>query len=192
MSENLSGFYGSVMRSVLYVSILAGFCQINLIQPAYSNPSASQLETQEAAPGPLMDMRRTVLQRIKDAKQHGVGIAPYLAAYNNAEASVRGGEAEDKIRPRLESLLHSLDEQIKRAEVLKTQRPVPITKSAAQQQYASPAEAEAKAAAEKKKAMLEKLKEKLKDDNLEIPDDLREKLMGSEQGKQILEKLKKE
>lgn len=192
MSEKRRKFYGSPMQSLLSICTLAATGSPILAQPAHVNPADIQLETQEVAPGPLMELRHNLLQKMKDAKSRGVGIAPYFSAYTNTEAAIRGGETEDKVRPRLESLLRSLDEQIQRAEILKTQRPAPVSKPPDRQASSSPAEAEAKAAAEKKKAMLEKLKEKLKNDNLEIPDDLREKLMESEQGKQLLEKLKKE
>lgn len=76
-------------------------------------------------PGPAEDKRLALLGRIISAKDKGIGIDAYLSAFSALEQSVKGGESEAAILKRLESLNSSLDDQIKRSVILKTQRPAP-------------------------------------------------------------------
>lgn len=76
-------------------------------------------------PGPAEDKRLALLGRIINAKDKGIGIDAYLSAFSALEQSVKGGESEAVILKRLESLNSSLDDQIKRSVILKTQRPAP-------------------------------------------------------------------
>jgi hypothetical protein len=63
--------------------------------------------------------------RIFNAKAQGIGIDAYLNAFAMLENSVKTGETEANLNKRIDSLNSSLDDQLKRSAVLKTQRPAP-------------------------------------------------------------------
>lgn len=78
-----------------------------------------------ASPGILYDERKRLLERIKEAKAEGIGVSGYHGAFASLEQSVKGGEPADRLKSRLDSLHKSLDDQLKRSKLLKTQRPIP-------------------------------------------------------------------
>jgi hypothetical protein len=76
-------------------------------------------------PGPAEARRTALLMRIFNAKSQGIGIDAYLNAFAMLENSVKTGETEANLNKRIDSLNSSLDDQLKRSAVLKTQRPAP-------------------------------------------------------------------
>lgn len=76
-------------------------------------------------PGPAEARRTALLMRIFNAKSQGIGIDAYLNAFAMLENSVKTGETEVNLNKRIDSLNSSLDDQLKRSAVLKTQRPAP-------------------------------------------------------------------
>jgi len=79
----------------------------------------------DVVPGQLEEKRRWVLAQIMAAKSQGCGIAAYLGEFNRIEDMVKGGQPYAVVDERLDKLRGNLDEQLKRAQVLKVQRPVP-------------------------------------------------------------------
>lgn len=76
-------------------------------------------------PGPAEAKRTALVLRIFNAKAQGIGIDAYLNAFAMLENSVKTGETEANLNKRIDSLNSSLDDQMKRSAVLKTQRPAP-------------------------------------------------------------------
>lgn len=76
-------------------------------------------------PGPAEARRTALVMRIFNAKSQGIGIDAYLNAFAMLENSVKSGETEANLNKRIDSLNSSLDDQLKRSAVLKTQRPAP-------------------------------------------------------------------
>ncbi len=76
-------------------------------------------------PGPAEARRTALVMRIFNAKSQGIGIDAYLNAFAMLENSVKTGETEANLNKRIDSLNSSLDDQLKRSAVLKTQRPAP-------------------------------------------------------------------
>jgi hypothetical protein len=81
------------------------------------------------ASGPLLEQRKHLLDQIHQANSHGIGTANYMLAFKAIEDQVNAGAPETQIRPRVESLTNSLADQLKRAQILKTQRPLPPVSS---------------------------------------------------------------
>lgn len=84
----------------------------------------------EVSPGPLLEKRRALFQRLMQARDKGIGITNYLAAFKGIEESAKTGESEESLGKRLDSLGSSLSDQLKRSVILKTQKlPPPIAAS---------------------------------------------------------------
>lgn len=79
----------------------------------------------EFTPGPLLDARKSLMEDIKKAKARGVGIAGYMTAFQAIEEQVKAGTPTEQITPRIDSVKRSLADQLKRSDVLKTQKPIP-------------------------------------------------------------------
>ncbi len=98
-----------------------------------SSPAAASAPAAAAAandgplvePGPAEARRTALVMRIFNAKSQGIGIDAYLNAFAMLENSVKTGETEANLNKRIDSLNSSLDDQLKRSAVLKTQRPAP-------------------------------------------------------------------
>ena len=90
--------------------------------PAIVAPAA---DDKLVEPGPAEARRTALIMRIFNAKAQGIGIDAYLNAFAMLENSVKTGETEANLNKRIDSLNSSLDDQIKRSAVLKTQRPAP-------------------------------------------------------------------
>ena len=98
-----------------------------------SSPAAASAPAAPAAandgplvePGPAEARRTALVMRIFNAKSQGIGIDAYLNAFAMLENSVKTGETEANLNKRIDSLNSSLDDQLKRSAVLKTQRPAP-------------------------------------------------------------------
>lgn len=92
---------------------------------AADNPTPPAAAATEFASGPLLDARKALMEDIKRAKSRGVGIAGYTAAFEAIEEQVKAGNAPEQITPRIDSVKRSLADQLKRSDVLKTQKPIP-------------------------------------------------------------------
>jgi hypothetical protein len=174
----------------------AGATQVNA-EAAAGTPAAAQAPagTGEPVPGPLLEARKILFQRIGQAKQEGIGTGAYLAEYQSIEQAVSSGQSEDVIKPRIERLARALRDQLERGKILKTQRPIPPTPS---QSTTPPAAAGGPAglAGGPQAALLEKVKEKLSGGGLGgglggggLPAGA-EDFLNSDKGKKLLEKLK--
>lgn len=157
---------------------------------ASGNP-ASAAPPVGVGPGPLSEARKVLFNRLMLAKKEGIGIGAYMAEFARIEEAARNGDAPESLQPRIASLARSLKEQLDRRQILKTQRPVPSpgTGSSADssQQPPSAGSGAAGGGGDRTAAIIDKLKEKLKDGD--IPDGLKEKFLNSDQGRKILEKL---
>jgi hypothetical protein len=160
--------------------------------------SGAPVAADEVAPGPLVEARKMLWQRINQAKSEGIGTGAYVNAFQAMEEDVKGGKTEDQLRPRIESLARSLKDQLDRSKILKTQRPVPPTASQQAGGGASGGPAaggggasglSAALGGKDPNALLDKLREKL--NSGDIPAGLKEKVLNSEKGRQLLEKLSK-
>lgn len=78
-----------------------------------------------AAPGPAQAARQRLFERIQQAKSQGIGIGGYLQAFRALEDQAKNGDAEEKINPRIEQIHKSIADQMERAKILKTQKPIP-------------------------------------------------------------------
>lgn len=78
-----------------------------------------------AADGPMLAERRKLAETIGAAKNFGFGTTAYVNAFNGLEERVKAGAPELEVKNRLNSIVSGLDEQLKRAKQLKTQRPAP-------------------------------------------------------------------
>jgi len=87
--------------------------------------AAAQTDAPEIAPGPLQEQRKKLYATIMTAKNYGFGTTAYLNAFNSLEDSVKAGAAEKDIKSRLDSIVVSLEEQLKRSQQLKVQRAAP-------------------------------------------------------------------
>lgn len=88
-------------------------------------PAAAAADGPLVEPGPAEAKRTALVLRIFNAKAQGIGIDAYLNAFAMLENSVKTGETEANLNKRIDSLNSSLDDQLKRSAVLKTQRPAP-------------------------------------------------------------------
>jgi hypothetical protein len=73
--------------------------------------------------GPLLEKRKLILSKIQAAKKQGTGISGYMAEYGRIEQMVKNDEPEANYADRLASLQNAIDDQLKRSQLLKTQRP---------------------------------------------------------------------
>ena len=88
-------------------------------------PAVAAADGPLVEPGPAEAKRTALVLRIFNAKAQGIGIDAYLNAFAMLENSVKTGETEANLNKRIDSLNSSLDDQLKRSAVLKTQRPAP-------------------------------------------------------------------
>lgn len=131
-------------------------------------PTPSQLiET-----GPAEDKRRNLLIRILSAKEKGIGIDAYLNAFGALEHSVKTGESEAALVKRIDSLNSSLDDQLKRSAILKTQRPAPPVAASS---FPPSSSANSGGGSGGGGDVLQQLKEKYGN---QVPDNLKDKLGG--------------
>ena len=74
------------------------------------------------AKGPLLEKRQQALNYIKKAEKYGVGIKPYMQAFNKLEADVKKGISEKEIKRRVDSITKSAYQQMLRARQSKMRR----------------------------------------------------------------------
>jgi hypothetical protein len=169
--------------------------------PAAATPEPPAATTSGAtegpAPGPLLEARKMLWQRIQQAKGEGIGTAAYVTAFKGVEDEVKAGKTAEDIKPRIESLARSLKDQLDRSKILKTQRPIPPTAS----QSSGPSGGGGPAASAgpgkggglsaalggSDSDLIGKLKDKFLNGG-EIPDSLKQKAMQSKKGRELMEK----
>lgn len=116
---------------LLSVSFITSICAaIAQEQPAPSATTSGAAATEEpVSPGPLLEARKMLWMRINLAKSEGIGTSTYITAFKSLDEEVKRGKSDAELRPRIESLARSLKDQLDRAKILKTQRPIPPTAS---------------------------------------------------------------
>ena len=93
--------------------------------PSEAPKQATGTDAPNIAPGPLEEQRKKLYATIMTAKNYGFGTTAYLNAFNALEDSVKAGAAEKDVKVRLDSIVRGLEEQLKRSQELKVQRPAP-------------------------------------------------------------------
>ena len=77
------------------------------------------------AAGPMQEKRQQLYNDLQQAKTQGIGITMYMMGFDAMEDRVKAGDTETKIAERVNMLSQKLNEQFKRSNDLKTQRPTP-------------------------------------------------------------------
>ncbi len=154
------------------------------------------------ADGPLAGERKDLLEKIAISRKLGIGVAPYLAAFNQIEEMVKSGAAADAIGKRVDSVKISLFDQVRRMKEIKERPAQPalhtVPSSGSSNVLALPGSGVVEGS--NKQSRLRELKEKYGDQirgALANPDvreklsdpETRDKLMQSPMGQKILEKL---
>lgn len=143
--------------------------------PASTAPSAAaSSDGPLVEPGPAEAKRTALVLRIFNAKAQGIGIDAYLNAFAMLENSVKTGETEANLNKRIDSLNSSLDDQLKRSAVLKTQRPAPPVAASG---FPAGGLGSASSSAGGTSDLIRKLQEKYGD---QIPANLKDKLSGGQ------------
>lgn len=158
--------------------------------PAKSPASAAvinDIQSAEVVHGPLEDKRLALRNKITAAKKQGIGISVYTVEFSRIEDLVKQGGDPAAIQKRVDSLSSNLDEQMKRSQILKTQRPVPPSSIQAAHDGSS-AQSHGGSGMD---AVLKKLKEKYGD---QIPSNIdpetRDKFLHSDAAKELLKKFR--
>lgn len=87
-----------------------------------SDPMAL-LYAEKVAPGPFEAKRQLLLSSIKVAKKQNFGITSYLNELNKIEEQIKQGNATPQLEARIDSIADGLTDQLKRSQILKSQRP---------------------------------------------------------------------
>jgi hypothetical protein len=184
------------MSKKFYRTVSFIFCAavaLSYVVPCFAEDAPA---AQTFAPGPALEARQKLFERIQQAKAQGVGIGGYLTAFNALEDQVKAGDAEDKIRGRAESINKAVNEQIEKAKVLKLQKPAPPTASqmkGSDSGFSSqpPKSGGAPGGGAGGGDMASKIKEKFGDKLENLPDSIKDKIMNNPDAQQkIMEKLK--
>lgn len=161
--------------------------------PATSStaPVSAAAQAPDVVPGPLLQERQELFEHIQQAGEHGIGTSNYKMAFKALEDQVAAGASEVQIKSRVEELSDALKDQLKRAQILKTQRPLPPSESQ-QADAGAPAApvspAGGLAAALGNSGLLDKLKDKLGSGGLPSADVV-DKLLKDPKAKDLLKNL---
>jgi hypothetical protein len=149
----------------------------------------------------LLEQRKALLARIVAAQKQGIGIGTYMSEFNRIEGLVKDGQPAGAYESRVASLSANLDDQLKRGQILKTQRPVaPPLRMSSQPtgRGGSAGNGLGSLGINPNDPMLDKLKQKYGSQINQIPGGLgglgnlkpqdREKLLDSDIGKQLIKK----
>jgi hypothetical protein len=99
------------------------------VEATTSGAATASATEEPVSPGPLLEARKMLWMRINLAKSEGIGTSTYITAFKHMDEEVKAGKSAEELRPRIESLARSLKDQLDRAKILKTQRPIPPTAS---------------------------------------------------------------
>ncbi len=94
-----------------------------LVDPANRPPAPAT--DHAVAPGPLQERRQQLYNELQQAKTQGIGITMYMMGFDAMEDRVKAGDNADIISGKVTVLSQKLNEQFKRSNDLKTQRPAP-------------------------------------------------------------------
>ena len=126
-SESSSPTQGSATQTTSTSSTssapAAGATSASTTSSGSTSTMSTSTNSTDPAQGPLLDKRKLVLSKIQAAKKQGTGISGYMAEYERIEGMVKNGEPEANYADRLASLQNGIDDQLKRSQLLKTQRP---------------------------------------------------------------------
>ncbi|MBC7996519.1 MAG: hypothetical protein IAF58_01150 [Leptolyngbya sp.] len=149
--------------------------------------------------GPLYEERGLLLKRINAAKAGGTGIQSYMTAFKYIEDLNKSNAAPEKVKERIDGLSKALDDQSKRAQLLKNRPPATPYDGGGTVSVKSPGagggneDLLSQLKGQAPEGLVDKLKAKFGD---RIPegidsDMIRKKLMEDERGKELLKNLKK-
>jgi hypothetical protein len=158
-----------------------------------SDPAAL-LYADNVAPGPFEAKRKLLLASIKMAKKQGFGITVYLNELNKIEDQIKQGNSGPLLEARVDSIADGLQDQLKRSQILKTQRPAGSSSSSSSHSYTQVStDAAGGRPRRSTDAIINELRQKYGD---KIPGglsgldgDLKEKLMKSDAAKEYLKKM---
>ncbi len=155
-----------------------------------SDPTAL-LYADTVAPGPYEAKRKLLLASIKMAKKQGFGITVYLNELNKVEDQIKQGNSGPQLEARVDSIADGLQDQLKRSQILKTQRPAGSSSSHSYTQVST--DSAGGRPRRSTDAIINELRQKYGD---KIPGglggldgDLKEKLMKSDVAKEYLKKM---
>lgn len=154
------------------------------------NPSdpMALLYAEKVAPGPFEAKRQLLLSSIKVAKKQNFGITAYLSELNKIEEQIKQGNASPQLEARIDSIAEGLTDQLKRSQILKTQRPA--AGAGTRTSFGGAGAAGAGGGHKNTEAIINELRQKYGD---KIPagldnNELKEKLMKSDLAKEYLRK----
>ncbi|MBX9670899.1 MAG: hypothetical protein K2X93_25125 [Candidatus Obscuribacterales bacterium] len=148
----------------------------------------------QVSPGPLEEQRKKLLDTIMTAKGFGFGIAAYINAFKALDGEVKSGADEKTIKGRLDSIVSGLDEQLKRSQQLKVQRPAPPISASSPPPSSMSGGGQFSGGGGNTDALIDKIKNKWFGG--EIPDSIKKKLpanfdpsmLDSDQARELLKK----
>ncbi len=157
-------------------------------------PAQPAADAIQVSPGPLEEQRKKLLDTIMTAKGFGFGIAAYINAFKALDEQVKSGADEATIKGRLDSIVSGLDEQLKRSQQLKVQRPAPPISASSPPPSSMSGGGQFSGGGGNTDALIDKIKNKWFGG--EIPDSIKKKLpanfdpsmLDSDQAREILKK----
>lgn len=156
---------------------------------APSDPMAL-LYCEKVAPGPFEAKRNLLLASIKAAKKQGFGITVYLNELNKVEDQIKLGTVTPQTEGRVDAIAEGLQDQLKRSQILKTQRPTGAVHSGGSVASESGGGRPRKSTDEMLQSLRAKYGDKLPAGLGGLSDgDLKEKLMNSDAAKEFLRKM---
>jgi hypothetical protein len=162
-----------------------------LAKPALPSDPTALLYADNVAPGPYEAKRKLLLASIKMAKKQGFGITVYLNELNKVEDQIKQGNSGPQLEARVDSIADGLQDQLKRSQILKTQRPAGSSSASHYTQVST--DSGAGHPRRSTDAIINELRQKYGD---KIPGglggldgDLKEKLMKSDVAKEYLKKM---
>lgn len=91
-----------------YPALILSFILLSIIQ-------SQTMGEQALVKGPLLKKRQQALNYLGRAEKYGVGIKPYMKAFNKLEEDVKNGLSEDEIKKRVDSITQAAYKQMLRA-----------------------------------------------------------------------------
>lgn len=91
--------------------------------PTVPTDPTALLYAEKVTPGPFQEKRQLLLSSIKLAKKQNFGVTGYLSELNKVEDQIKQGNATPQLEARIDSIADGLQDQLKRSQILKTQRP---------------------------------------------------------------------
>ena len=159
------------------------------VKPAAPSDPTALLYAEKVAPGAFEAKRQLLLSSIKVAKKQNFGVTVYLSELNKVEDQIKQGNSSPQLEARIDSIADGLTDQLKRSQILKTQRPTGSSSASRTSYSAGPSDSGSRGH-KNPDAMINELRQKFGDripagmDNAELKD----KLMKSDLAKEYLRK----